>query len=1856
MSFFRRLVVTGALIAGGLFGSGATFAATQTLNWDVVTWPASSLSQAYTLGNGDVSITLGGNTAALTGLTNGTPPFTPLISNVQEGGFGGAEQSLHFAVDWPDKPSAETSFVIAFTHPAGVNDVTFTLFDVDRSNNVNNFWDRVIVTALDTDGNTVNPSSIVLPGLGFNQLNATNPANTVDGTASSASTTGDANATFTFNQNITQVLVRWQYPSEGPDNNPNFQVITLHDVTFNDPEADLAMDKVVDNANPTIGQNVVFTLTVDNAGPDAATGVQVTDLLPAGYTFVSAVGAGTYNAGTGLWDIGNIANSSNASIDITATVNATGPYANTATITAADQPDPDTGNNTDSSTPVVDLLPVAAADTNTATEGDVAVAGDVLGNDALGDEPTTVTAADQGGSAITLGVAFATANGGSLTLNSDGTYSYTPPALGAVPPAGLTEVFNYTITDVDGDPSSSTLTITVNDSDLLPVAAADTNTATEGDVAVAGDVLGNDALGDEPTTVTAADQGGSAITLGVAFATANGGSLTLNSDGTYSYTPPALGAVPPAGLTEVFNYTITDVDGDPSSSTLTITVNDSDLLPVAAADTNTATEGDVAVAGDVLGNDALGDEPTTVTAADQGGSAITLGVAFATANGGSLTLNSDGTYSYTPPALGAVPPAGLTEVFNYTITDVDGDPSSSTLTITVNDSDLLPVAAADTNTATEGDVAVAGDVLGNDALGDEPTTVTAADQGGSAITLGVAFATANGGSLTLNSDGTYSYTPPALGAVPPAGLTEVFNYTITDVDGDPSSSTLTITVNDSDLLPVAAADTNTATEGDVAVAGDVLGNDALGDEPTTVTAADQGGSAITLGVAFATANGGSLTLNSDGTYSYTPPALGAVPPAGLTEVFNYTITDVDGDPSSSTLTITVNDSDLLPVAAADTNTATEGDVAVAGDVLGNDALGDEPTTVTAADQGGSAITLGVAFATANGGSLTLNSDGTYSYTPPALGAVPPAGLTEVFNYTITDVDGDPSSSTLTITVNDSDLLPVAAADTNTATEGDVAVAGDVLGNDALGDEPTTVTAADQGGSAITLGVAFATANGGSLTLNSDGTYSYTPPALGAVPPAGLTEVFNYTITDVDGDPSSSTLTITVNDSDLLPVAAADTNTATEGDVAVAGDVLGNDALGDEPTTVTAADQGGSAITLGVAFATANGGSLTLNSDGTYSYTPPALGAVPPAGLTEVFNYTITDVDGDPSSSTLTITVNDSDLLPVAAADTNTATEGDVAVAGDVLGNDALGDEPTTVTAADQGGSAITLGVAFATANGGSLTLNSDGTYSYTPPALGAVPPAGLTEVFNYTITDVDGDPSSSTLTITVNDSDLLPVAAADTNTATEGDVAVAGDVLGNDALGDEPTTVTAADQGGSAITLGVAFATANGGSLTLNSDGTYSYTPPALGAVPPAGLTEVFNYTITDVDGDPSSSTLTITVNDSDLLPVAAADTNTATEGDVAVAGDVLGNDALGDEPTTVTAADQGGSAITLGVAFATANGGSLTLNSDGTYSYTPPALGAVPPAGLTEVFNYTITDVDGDPSSSTLTITVNDSDLLPVAAADTNTATEGDVAVAGDVLGNDALGDEPTTVTAADQGGSAITLGVAFATANGGSLTLNSDGTYSYTPPALGAVPPAGLTEVFNYTITDVDGDPSSSTLTITVNDSDLLPVAAADTNTATEGDVAVAGDVLGNDALGDEPTTVTAADQGGSAITLGVAFATANGGSLTLNSDGTYSYTPPALGAVPPAGLTEVFNYTITDVDGDPSSSTLTITVNDSDLLPVAAADTNTATEGDVAVAGDVLGNDALGDEPTTVTAATRVAVRSRWGLRLRRPMVVR
>ncbi|MDI6051140.1 Ig-like domain-containing protein, partial [Flavobacterium sp. XS2P24] len=123
--------------------------------------------------------------------------------------------------------------------------------------------------------------------------------------------------------------------------------------------SDLVVTKTVDIASPFIGTNVTFTINASNNGPSNATNVIVSDLLPSGYTFVSSTpSVGTYTSGAGVWTIGNLANGASQTLTVTATVKATGVYANTATITATET-DPEPENNT--STRTINPLPVVVS-------------------------------------------------------------------------------------------------------------------------------------------------------------------------------------------------------------------------------------------------------------------------------------------------------------------------------------------------------------------------------------------------------------------------------------------------------------------------------------------------------------------------------------------------------------------------------------------------------------------------------------------------------------------------------------------------------------------------------------------------------------------------------------------------------------------------------------------------------------------------------------------------------------------------------------------------------------------------------------------------------------------------------------------------------------------------------------------------------------------------------------------------------------------------------------------------------------------------------------------------------------------------------------------------------------------------------------------------------------------------------------------------------------------------------------------------------------------------------------------------------------------------------------------------------
>ena len=91
---------------------------------------------------------------------------------------------------------------------------------------------------------------------------------------------------------------------------------------------------------------VTFTVTVTNKGPSAASGVAITDLLPAGLAFVSATpGQGTYTPATGVWALGALAVGAQTTLTLQATVQEAGAFTNRAAKTAQGELDPNPSND-----------------------------------------------------------------------------------------------------------------------------------------------------------------------------------------------------------------------------------------------------------------------------------------------------------------------------------------------------------------------------------------------------------------------------------------------------------------------------------------------------------------------------------------------------------------------------------------------------------------------------------------------------------------------------------------------------------------------------------------------------------------------------------------------------------------------------------------------------------------------------------------------------------------------------------------------------------------------------------------------------------------------------------------------------------------------------------------------------------------------------------------------------------------------------------------------------------------------------------------------------------------------------------------------------------------------------------------------------------------------------------------------------------------------------------------------------------------------------------------------------------------------------------------------------------------------
>jgi VCBS repeat-containing protein len=530
-----------------------------------------------------------------------------------------------------------------------------------------------------------------------------------------------------------------------------------------------------------------------------------------------------------------------------------------------------------------------------------------------------------------------------------------------------------------------------------------------------------------------------------------------------------------------------------------------------------------------------------------------------------------------------------------------------------------------------------------------------------------------------------------------------------------------------------------------------------------------------------------VTLNADGSFSYTPSA-----DYNGSDSFTYRASDGAADSNVATVAITVKPVNDAPVAAGDSYSTDEDTVLTiaATGVLGNDSDGE------------SSALHAVLVSGPSHGTLTLNADGSFSYTPAADYSGP-----DSFTYRANDGEANSDVATVALTVKPVNDAPVARDDSYSTDEDTVltiAAAG-VLGNDT-----------DADGSAIHAVLVSGPAHG-TLTLNADGSFSYTPSANYNGP-----DSFTYRANDGEADSHVATVSITVKAVNDLPVAANDsyaTNENTPITVPAAG-ILGND-------TDT---EGGSL--QAVLVDGPDGGTVTLNANGGFTYTPAA-------GFdgTDTFTYRASDGAGLSNLATVTIVVNAGNDPPIAVNDSYGATEDSplaVAAAAGVLRNDS-----------DAEGGPLQAILVNGPAHG-TLTLNADGSFVYTPPD-----DFNGSDSFTYRTSDGSTLSNEALVLITVNAVNDAPV-AFDQSVVTLKDTAIT-------------IALVAQDEEGSPLTYRIVSGPAHG-SLS-GSGASLRYTPARkyTGA-------DSFKFVANDGQADSAPALVSITVATTRNQPPVAFD------------------------------------------------------------------------------------------------------------------------------------------------------------------------------------------------------------------------------------------------------------------------------------------------------------------------------------------------------------------------------------------------
>ena len=740
------------------------------------------------------------------------------------------------------------------------------------------------------------------------------------------------------------------------------------------------------------------------------------------------------------------------------------------------------------------------------------------------------------------------------TQPTHGTLSGTAPDLTYTPTAGYFGADSFAFTDSNGTATSTAATVSIN---VVGTPTANSQSLGTGE---------NLALA---VTLTGSDPNSPPLPLTFTV-------TTSPLHGTLSGTAPNLTYTPTAGYTGADSFQFTDTNGVATSSPATITIAVG--TPIANPQSITTAEGTA--------------KAITLTGVDSNTPPLPLTYSV-------TTQPTHGTLSGTAPNLTYTPTAGYFGADSFTFTDSNGTQTSSPATVSISVVGT-PTANAQSVTTAEGTA--------------QTIILTGSDPNTPPLTLTYSV-------TTQPTHGTLSGSSPNLTYTPTAGYFGADSFAFTDNNGTATSAAATVSIN---VVGTPTANSQSLATGE---------NTAVA---VTLTGSDPNSPALPLTF--------TVTTNPlHGTLSGTAPNLTYTPTAGYTGADRFQFTDTNGVATSSPATVTFAVG--VPIANPQSITTAEGTA--------------KAITLTGVDSNTPPLPLTYSV-------TTQPTHGTLSGTAPDLTYTPTAGYFGADSFTFTDSNGLQTSSPATVSISVVGT-PTANAQSITTAEGTA--------------QTVTLTGSDPNTPPLALTYSV-------TTQPTHGTLSGTAPNLTYTPTAGYFGPDSFAFTDNNGTATSPAATVSINVVGT-PTANSETVTVTEGTAAAV--TLG----GTDPNTPP----------LPLTF------SITTNPlHGTLAGTAPNLTYTPAAGYMGTDSFAFRTSNGTASSNTATVSLvvtTASTPSLVSAASSYSTIENRVLTVGapGVLANLVSGGVSTPVTAVLVSGPAH-----------GSLVLNANGSFTYTPAA------------------------------------------------------------------------------------------------------------------------------------------------------------------------------------------------------------------------------------------------------------------------------------------------------------------------------------------------------------------------------------------------------------------------------------------------------------------------------------------------------------------------------------------------------------